>query len=481
MSQSCPGSSAKPLSQRRPAYRARKREWVFTGLMSLIDLGVWCALFYGFSFVTGGYNKVTPSAVILPIAVLIISIALIKGYRLGTDFASLRYAAEHLMACFVGYLIAALLIYVVASFGPMATSSRGIFTLSVFAFAVVTLFFRRAFWFTTARWRDEGRFLVIVDEVLGPKFYRDYVNSGQHQTIRYLAAEEYLLGSRVAGEGTPELKAAAPHLLSHLDHESAPTYEGIVVAADFNRLPPDVIRRLGVIHFEEMPVFSMESFYKTYWSRMPLELIGPTWPLEADFVLVQHSAYSALKRLFDMVFSLLALVILSPLILLVALAVLIFDGRPVFYSQKRIGLHEHPFTIHKFRSMRAGSDKGDRYTQVGDARVTRLGALLRKSRLDELPQLWNVLMGEMSLIGPRAEWDKLVEDYERDIPHYHFRHLVRPGITGWAQVNYPYGANLEDTLQKLSFDLYYIRHFSLRLDAEVILKTFHIMSFGKGR
>ncbi len=481
MSQSSPGSSARPLSQRRPAYLARKRDWIFTALAPFLDLSVWIALFYGITYVTGGYNTVTPSAVILPVSVLIISIALVKGYRLGTNFASLRYAAEHLMACFAAYLLAALLLYVVASFGPAATSSRGIYSFAVFGFAVFTLFFRRLFWFSTTRWRDDGRFLVIVDEVLGPKFYRDYVSSGQHQTIRYLAAEESMLGSRVDGEGTPELKAAAPHLLPHLDHESAPTYEGIVVAADFNRLHPDVIRRLGIIHFEEMPVFSMESFYKAYWSRMPLELIGPTWPLEADFVLVQHSAYSALKRLFDLMFSLLALVILSPLLLLVALAVFVFDGRPVFYSQRRVGLHEHPFTIHKFRSMRAGSDKGDRYTQVGDARVTRLGALLRKSRLDELPQLWNVLKGEMSLIGPRAEWDKLVEGYERDIPHYHFRHLVRPGITGWAQVNYPYGANLEDTLQKLSYDLYYIRQFSLRLDAEVILKTFHIMSFGKGR
>ena len=131
--------------------------------------------------------------------------------------------------------------------------------------------------------------------------------------------------------------------------------------------------------------------------------------------------------------------------------------------------------------MRQGSDLGDRYTRENDSRVTPLGLFLRKSRLDELPQLWNVLLGDMSIIGPRPEWVKLVEDYEVVIPNYHFRHLVRPGITGWAQVNYPYGASLEDTLQKLSYDLYYIRNSCLRLDAEVLLKTLHIMSFGKGR
>jgi lipopolysaccharide/colanic/teichoic acid biosynthesis glycosyltransferase len=131
--------------------------------------------------------------------------------------------------------------------------------------------------------------------------------------------------------------------------------------------------------------------------------------------------------------------------------------------------------------MRADDAAGADYTAVGDKRITRLGAFLRNTRLDEVPQLWNVLTGDMSLIGPRAEWVKLVAEYEQKIPCYHFRHLVKPGITGWAQVNYPYGANLEDTLRKLEYDLYYIRYFSFVLDASIVLKTIHIMLFGKGR
>ena len=123
----------------------------------------------------------------------------------------------------------------------------------------------------------------------------------------------------------------------------------------------------------------------------------------------------------------------------------------------------------------------DLYTRVGDARITRLGHWLRKLRLDELPQLFNVLKGDMSLIGPRAEWTKCAELYEGAIPYYHFRHLVKPGITGWAQVNYPYGQNEEDAFQKLKFDLYYIRYYSLRLDAMIVLKTLHIMIWGKGQ
>ncbi len=126
-------------------------------------------------------------------------------------------------------------------------------------------------------------------------------------------------------------------------------------------------------------------------------------------------------------------------------------------------------------------DNSDLYTHKDDPRITKVGKFLRATRLDELPQLWNVLRGDMSLIGPRAEWDRLVEDYGRKIPCYHFRHLVKPGITGWAQVNYNYGASLDDTLRKLEYDLYYIRHFSFLLDATIVLKTIHIMLFGKGR
>jgi lipopolysaccharide/colanic/teichoic acid biosynthesis glycosyltransferase len=121
------------------------------------------------------------------------------------------------------------------------------------------------------------------------------------------------------------------------------------------------------------------------------------------------------------------------------------------------------------------------YTGTGDRRVTRVGRWLRRMRLDELPQLFNVLQGDMSLIGPRAEWDRCVEVYEREIPCYHLRHLVKPGITGWAQVNYPYGQSVADTLEKLKYDLYYIKHYSLLLDASIALKTLYVMLSLKGR
>src|SRR5438874_7275275 len=125
--------------------------------------------------------------------------------------------------------------------------------------------------------------------------------------------------------------------------------------------------------------------------------------------------------------------------------------------------------------------EADLYTRENDPRIFPVGRWLRKLRLDELPQLWNVLNGELSLIGPRAEWIECVDQYREKIPFYHFRHLVKPGITGWAQVNYPYGESEEDAIQKLTYDLYYIRHYSLKLDAMIVLKTIYTMFAGKGR
>ncbi len=477
--------TATPAVERRSVprgrSRGRKRSFFFALVLWISDLTLWILLYLGISKVTGSYNKITPSALLVPIGVLMFCMALVRGYNYRTDFASLRYASEQLISCVFGYFVAGFILFVIASFGPEPTSSRAIFTASIVIFVFLSLLTRRIYWFGSRSLRSVGKFLVILDEKSGPFFCRDYRASGQSEMIRYVAADKSLLGSEIPDGSGVTLTVDAAHLLPHFDRESARDYEAIVVAADLPQLDPALLERLSAIHFGEMPVHSVESFYENYWKKVPLQLIGPEWPLEADFMLVQHSIYTSIKRVLDFTVALLALLVAGPIMLLVAVLIRILEGGPAFYSQQRVGIHGVPFTLYKLRSMRPGSDRGDAYTGTTDSRVTPFGSFLRKTRLDELPQLWNVLLGDMSMIGPRAEWVRLVSEYEKQIPHYHFRHLVRPGITGWAQVNYPYGASLEDTLQKLSYDLYYIRNFSLRLDAEVLLKTLHVMLFGKGR
>jgi lipopolysaccharide/colanic/teichoic acid biosynthesis glycosyltransferase len=202
------------------------------------------------------------------------------------------------------------------------------------------------------------------------------------------------------------------------------------------------------------------------------------------FQLARISPYHYVKRLFDIFLSALLLLVLWPVLLVTTLIVWMESGRTAIFRQPRVGRESQLFTMFKLRTMRdetAGEDEVNIYTREGDPRITRAGRWLRKLRLDELPQLFNVLLGDMSLIGPRAEWIKCAERYEQKIPFYHFRHLVKPGITGWAQVNYPYGESDEDAIEKLKYDLYYIRHYSLKLDAMIVLKTVHTVLFGKGR
>ena len=152
----------------------------------------------------------------------------------------------------------------------------------------------------------------------------------------------------------------------------------------------------------------------------------------------------------------------------------------IFFTQNRIGKNGKPFKCIKFRTMRTDIEYFNPYTQENDPRIFKWGATMRKTRIDELPQLINVIKGDMHMIGPRAEWDELVKKYEKEWPFYHSRHLIAPGITGWAQVNYPYGQNLEDTYQKLMYDLYYIKNWSLWLEIKTIFKTIWVMVGGKG-
>jgi lipopolysaccharide/colanic/teichoic acid biosynthesis glycosyltransferase len=158
---------------------------------------------------------------------------------------------------------------------------------------------------------------------------------------------------------------------------------------------------------------------------------------------------------------------------IVALAIRLTSPGPALYHQQRVGLHDRPFTLHKFRTMRVDAEAGTGavWAKEDDPRVTRVGRFLRRSRLDELPQFWNVLNGDMSLVGPRPERPEFVSDLTRQIPFYGQRHVVRPGLTGWAQVRYSYGASVEDAMQKLQYELYYIKNMSMALDLYVIAET----------
>jgi lipopolysaccharide/colanic/teichoic acid biosynthesis glycosyltransferase len=184
-----------------------------------------------------------------------------------------------------------------------------------------------------------------------------------------------------------------------------------------------------------------------------------------------------------LVVTVIGMVIAIPLMAAVALAIKASSPGPIFYHQRRVGQHGRIFVVHKFRSMRTDAEAGTGpvwASKEGDPRVTAIGRFLRRSRVDELPQLWNVLKGDMSLVGPRPERPEFVQELTKQIPFYGQRHVVRPGLTGWAQVKYTYGASTEDALEKLQYDLFYIKHLSIPLDLFVMLLTVKTVVLRKG-
>jgi sugar transferase (PEP-CTERM system associated) len=235
--------------------------------------------------------------------------------------------------------------------------------------------------------------------------------------------------------------------------------------------------KLDGVTFDHLP-----SVYEEYTGKIAVENLRPSWLIFSEGFRSSRTR-SLAKRLLDVSLALVGLVAGLPLFALVAIAVRLTSPGPVLYHQRRVGLRGHIFLIHKFRTMRedAEAETGPVWaSKAGDTRVTPIGQFLRRVRLDELPQLWNILVGDMSFVGPRPERPEFVADLTREIPYYGQRHIVRPGLTGWAQVRYSYGASQEDALQKLQYDLYYIKNLSIGLDLFTMFETIKTVVLRKG-
>lgn len=215
--------------------------------------------------------------------------------------------------------------------------------------------------------------------------------------------------------------------------------------------------------------------YEIICEKIPLPLITQTWFLE-NLQEGQRRFYDQIKRIQDIILAGILLIFTLPLSSLIALTIKLEDGGSVFYRQKRIGKDGKPFWLTKFRSMKIEAEKesGAIWAEAEDPRTTKVGKFLRKFHLDELPQMINVLKGELSLIGPRPERPEFVEQLEKEIPHYHLRHLIRPGFTGWAQIKFRYGRSIMDSKEKFQYDLYYLKNRGLFLDLGILLKTFQL-------
>ena len=276
-------------------------------------------------------------------------------------------------------------------------------------------------------------------------------------------------------------RAIARQDIADLGRHVDRTRAGEVVLALEERRNSLPLKDLLRIKTRGVPVVDFSSFIERETGRVDLDTLNPSWLIFSDGFSSSRLLSSVAKRSFDILVSAALLLAAAPMILLFALLIRLESPGPAFFRQTRIGLYGQPFVLAKLRSMRRDAEAGGaQWAQKNDPRVTRIGRLIRTIRVDELPQCWNVLKGEMSFVGPRPERPPFVVALEEQLPYYAERHMVKPGITGWAQINYPYGASIEDAREKLEYDLYYAKNYTPFLDILILLQTLRVILWSEG-
>jgi sugar transferase (PEP-CTERM system associated) len=403
-------------------------------------------------------------------AALQLSLIAVGAYGVGS-FLSLRFAAARLaVAIALGVLLLSLLYFVVPALSLWRSN-----LLYAMAVACVLLVSVRA---------------LLGRSLGGERFKRRVLVLGagtRAARLTALAARpgvNFAIAGVVAmSDGEPAVAGAIPrHRIENVAaHVLAVGASEVVLALEERRnaLPlQDLLR----VRTTGVQVSELSTFLERETGRIDLGSVSHSWLIFSDGFAAGRLISSTVKRAFDIVVSLVLLVVTLPIVLLTALLIKLESPGPAFYRQRRIGLYNQGFDILKLRSMRQDAEVAGQavWAAVADPRVTRIGRIIRKVRIDELPQAWTVLKGEMSFVGPRPERPQFVTELEEHLPFYAERHMVKPGLTGWAQINYPYGASVEDARHKLEYDLYYAKNYSPFLDLLILLQTLRVVLFPAG-
>ena len=373
---------------------------------------------------------------------------------------------------------ASLILAVLYFWFPVLVLGRGVFLIAAFLIIGLVTGWRWLFEWVSGRIAPRDRLLLVGTTSSAVALARELFERRHElgvEIVGFVETDPARVGAPVINPGVIGTIEDIPSIVR------ARSVDRVVVSlADARgRLPMDKLleMKLDGVTFDHLA-----SVYESYTGKIAVENLRPSWLIfSAGFR--KSAVLSATKRLLDLVAAGAGLVLAVPIMAIVAAAIRLTSPGAALYHQQRVGQHGRIFTVHKFRSMSedAEATTGPVWaSKAGDPRVTPVGRFLRRSRLDELPQLWNVLKGDMSFVGPRPERPEFVKELTREIPFYGQRHVVRPGLTGWAQVRYTYGASVEDALQKLQYDLFYIKNLSLALDLFIILDTVKTVILRKG-
>jgi sugar transferase (PEP-CTERM system associated) len=358
---------------------------------------------------------------------------------------------------------------------PSIAIGNGIFVSSLVIFLVAIVAWRLLFNRLAYASQLEERVLIVGTGPVARMVARE-IQSQHDFGYRVIGFVDDAPSTGGGGFGPATVGAAEdiPHLVSHYD------VNRIVVGLSDRRgrLP---IAELLQAKLSGVRVEDATTTYERLAGKILIDDLKPSWLIFSEgFHISRWTRFS--KRLIDIAIASVGFVLAAPLTLLTALAVYLESDGPILYRQERVGENGRTFTLYKFRSMRVDAEKPGQplWARDNDDRVTRVGRFIRKARLDELPQLWNVLRGDMSFVGPRPERPFFVAQLAGEIPFYQQRHAVKPGVTGWAQIKYQYGSSVEDAMEKLRYDLYYIKHLSIAFDLSIVFDTVKVIMFGKG-
>ena len=378
------------------------------------------------------------------------------------DFYADRFRLKDVFINFGINLTFSLLIF-------MFLKKINIFTIFIFLFTI-QIAFRRL---VTLKYVKKQNVLIFGSNHIENNVQEDLICDLNYEYKGYISnnvskATKYLLGSYDEMEKIiEEQKIDMLVIVEEIGEENFKKY----------------LKRIFDLKINGLKVLSYKDFNESIQKKIDITKIDEEWLLESNgFDILNNESQKNIKRVFDLIIAVILIIMTIPILLITAIIIKLESPGPIVFKQFRIGKNMKKFKIYKFRSMRIhDSGKYSKYTLNNDERVTRFGKFIRKTRIDELPQLFCVLKGTMSFVGPRPEWDELVDEYEKKIPYYNLRHLIKPGITGWAQVMYPYGECVEDAQRKLEYDIYYLKNQDFLMDILTIMKTAKIVIFGKGK
>ena len=455
------------------------RYWSVPAAISLMAEGI--LLSSAFALATEvrlglGPGSPPPLPVVIQESVVFMIVGLLSLYINGLyDFGERLTVRQLTVALLRAFTLGALALMAVFFLFPTIQAGRGIvFIAFLFAMAAVTA------WRVLLRWmlntdKFAERVLIVGTDEKAIDIARETL-SRKHLGFRVVGFLDddpklqgvSLLNPRVIGTTSQACQLARQHGATRV----------VVAALDYRgRVSMDSLLECKT---SGIRVQEGSSYYEQLTGKIMVEGLRKSWLIFSDGFVVSRGVLFS-KRLLDVVAASAGLVLALPFMVLVAIAVKLDSPGPVFFRQERVGRGRQPFMVYKFRSMRTDAEKnGPVWATQGDPRVTRVGKFIRTTRLDELPQLWNVLVGDMSLVGPRPERELFVQQLLEVSPYYGQRLVVRPGLTGWAQIKAPYASSFEESIEKLKYDLYYIKNMSLFLDISILLSTARIVLLGRG-